>query len=127
GCPSLGGGGGMSAAEPARRSTLERTAYEPTPVRVWRAGPPGEAPAADRNLPDESPVAIIYDGATYAVMMATPCDLADFAVGFTLTEGIAAPDQIEEVEVAAHPLGMQVRVWLAPAPGDAVRRRARRL
>jgi len=97
------------------------------PVRVWRSGPEGEASAADRNLPDETPVAILYDGATYAVMMATPCDLTDFAVGFTLTEGVARPDQIEEVEVAAHPLGMQVRVWLAPAQAEAVRHRARRL
>ncbi len=120
----------MSAPSPmadTASGTAARPAYEPTPVRVWRNGPAGDAPAADRNLPDESPVAILYDGATYAVMMATPCDLADFAVGFTLTEGVAAPDQIEEVEVAGHPLGMQVRVWLAPAQGEAVRRRARRL
>ena len=59
---------------------------------------PGRAVHADgqvavaRSLPEESPVALVFDGTTQAVMMATPGDIADFAVGFALSEGIQNSD-----------------------------------
>ena len=81
---------------------------------------------AERALAEEVPVALVYNGVTQAVMMATPADLEDFAHGFTLTEGLARPGAIEEVEVVAHGPGLELRMWLDPASaaGLAARRRA---
>ncbi len=94
-----------------------------TPSRKVRTF--GPAPE-DRALPEEMPVAFVYNGTTQAVMMATPADLIDFAVGFTLTEGIATPDEIGEVEVVEHGAGIEARMWLPPDREEilATRRRA---
>ncbi|WP_121066723.1 formate dehydrogenase accessory sulfurtransferase FdhD [Chachezhania antarctica] len=68
---------------------------------------------AHRSLPEEVPVAMIYDGSSQAVMMASPGDIADLAYGFSLTEGIVtALDQIEGFETAEHELGIEARFWL---------------
>ena len=67
-----------------------------------------------RELPEEVAVALSYNGSTRAVMMATPADLVDFAYGFSITEGIATPDQIESVEVVETALGIDLQIWLTP-------------
>ena len=78
-----------------------------------------------RMLPEETAVALSYNGTTQAVMMATPAALEDFARGFTLTEGIAAPDEIDSITVVETDLGIDLQIWLQPeAEGRlAVRRR----
>ena len=91
-----------------------------------RAG--GGASPVRRMLPEETAVAMVYDGTTHAVMMATPADLEDFAVGFSLTEGIVTGiGQIASCEVLAHDKGAEARIWLADgdrAEALAARRRA---
>ena len=59
----------------------------------------GTATAADDQLAEEMPIAVHRDGEPFAVMMATPHDLEDFAYGFALTEGLAAPADIVDVDV----------------------------
>jgi FdhD protein len=79
-----------------------------------------------RLIPEEVPVALVYDGSTHAVMMATPADLEDFAVGFSVTEGIiAGRSEIREIEIVEQEKGIEARMWLAPQSGrnHAARRR----
>ena len=76
-----------------------------------------------RLIPEEVPVALVYDGSTHAVMMASPQDLEDFAVGFSLTEGvIASRAEIRELEVVEHDKGIEARIWLVPASRARARR-----
>jgi FdhD protein len=80
------------------------------------------AATASRALPEEVPVALVYNGTTQAVMMATPCDLEDFGRGFTCTEGLG---DIESVEVVTHPKGIEVQMWLPEAEAEALAARRR--
>jgi FdhD protein len=82
----------------------------------------------DRAVPEEMPVALTYNGSSQAVMMATPADLEDFAVGFSLSEGLVhAADQIETLEVIPGELGVELRMFLAPSQAESLRRRRRYL
>ena len=69
--------------------------------------------AADRPLAEEMAVAMSYGGSTHAVMMASPADLEDLAVGFSLNEVIVEhPGQIEEIRVAVLEDGIDLRIRL---------------
>lgn len=75
---------------------------------------------------EEVPIAIVYNRRPHAVMMGTPQDLEDFAVGFTLSEGIAAAGEIGgvQVEKASHGIELQVGIPEANAERLASRGRA---
>lgn len=82
--------------------------------------------AITRTLPEETPVAIVMDGSTQAVMMTTPADLEDFAKGFALTEGfIASLDEVESFEVVEHGAGIEARFWLQGDRAAALKTRRR--
>lgn len=77
-------------------------------------------------LAEEAAVAMVYDGSTQAVLMATPADLEAFGLGFSLTERIvAAPSEIESLEVAVQPGGIEIRMWLAGTRAEALVARRR--
>lgn len=73
----------------------------------------------DEVVAEEVAVALVYNGISHAVMMATPCDLEDFARGFSLTERIVdKPSEIYDIEVesvttGAGGRGIEVRLTVA--------------
>ncbi len=82
-------------------------------VRVRRGGAVSES---QDWLADEVPVALIFNGISHAVMLATPLDLEDFALGFGLTEGLLArADELYAVEVLPDPAGMRIEMEVSSA------------
>ena len=112
-----------------RMSELDSSYYVPAPAQrvprqAWRNG---STLSGERTLAEEVPVAFSYDGATHAVLMATPDDLEDFALGFSYTEGIVtAPAEIAELAVVSVADGILLRMWLTGGRSDAFAARRRR-
>jgi FdhD protein len=78
-----------------------------------------------RSVPEEVPVAITCNGSSQAVMMATPQDLEDFAIGFSLNESlIERLADIENLEIVRLDSGVELRMWLAePVASRLIARR----
>lgn len=94
---------------------------------VARVTPAGEWLVQNRELANEVPVAIEFDGAAYAVMMVTPADLEDFAVGFALSERIVAEaNEIARIDIryGARGIGIDLRLQQERSARLAERRRA---
>jgi FdhD protein len=79
-------------------------------------------------VPRETPVALTYNRTTHAVMLASPADLEDFAIGFSLSEGIVkTAAEILALEIVEVPDGIECRMDLASGALAALTRRQRRL
>lgn len=82
----------------------------------------------DEVVAEEVAVALVYNGVSHAVMMATPCDLEDFARGFSLTEGIVErPSEIYGIEIEPAGAGLEVRLEIAAQRMVRLRERRRAL
>jgi FdhD protein len=93
--------------------------------KVWR-----DSRLADgtRLIPEETALALTYNGGTYAVMMGTPQDLRDFAIGFSLSEGIAqSPGDIESLDIVELDDGIELRMWLSAGKAALLGERRRHI
>ena len=83
----------------------------------------GDAPVAE-----EVPVAFVYNQRPHVVMMATPDDFEDFAIGFSLSEEIiGAPNDIQAVEVVRHGQGVELQITVPAELGERLAVRGRQL
>jgi FdhD protein len=93
--------------------------------QLWRAGGPS---LGRRSIPEETAVALTYNGGTYAVMMTTPQDLEDFAVGFSLSEGvICSAADIDSLDIMRFDDGAELRMWLSKPRADRLNERRRHI
>ena len=98
------------ASNPANLATGSEV-LEPVQVQRWKAG---YLTTADDIVAVETPVSLEYNGISHAVMLASPSDLADFALGFSLTEGILHDaSELYECEVVEQEQGMLVQMQIA--------------
>jgi FdhD protein len=106
--------------------------------RLGYAGPLLEQPAVRwegdqrtesvEQLVEETPVVLVYNGLPHVVMMATPADLEDFALGFSLTEElIGAPEDLQSLEIVQYGRGVEIKINVPPAAAEAIAGRTRRL
>jgi FdhD protein len=81
-----------------------------------------------RRVPEETAVALVFNGTSHAVMMATPADYEDFAVGFALSEEIvAAAAEIESIEAVELEAGVELRLWIDARRMAALSERRRQM
>jgi FdhD protein len=86
----------------------------------------GVSSSGYRIVAEETAIALSYGGSTEAVMMATPADLEDFAIGFSLSEGIIASlDEVEAIEVEAASGGIDLQIALKEDVDRTLRARRR--
>lgn len=113
-------------SQPVQRQWSNRNVAVPfrrVAERAWRSQ---GIIAGERVLAEEVAIAFVYDGGSYAVMMATPQNLEDFALGFSLSEGIvAAADHIRDLEIVEQQIGIELRMWLSGPQTAALSERRR--
>lgn len=86
----------------------QKTGYVEVSTQQWREN---NLTSVTDNIVDERPIALVYNGISQAVMMATPCDLEDFALGFSLSEGIIdTVDQVFDLQVEQHHNGYEINL-----------------
>lgn len=100
-------------------------AHHALPVRRYAGG---ETVEAHEEVAAETAVALVYNGTPHAVMMASPRDLEEFGIGFTVTENIvAARDEIRSVRARDFAEGIELSIEIDPKRHRELDRRQRAL
>ena len=88
----------------------------------------GETSSGDDQVATETAVALVYNGVSNVVMMVTPADLEDFAVGFSLSEGIlSSARQLLDVEEKWTEIGVELELTIAAEAFVGLKTRRRNL
>jgi FdhD protein len=95
------------------------------PALQWRLGA-ASPEAIMRAVPEETAIGISYDSEPYAVLMATPADVADLAMGFTVSERIALAGEVLDIRVSEYDEGLVADVLLSRSGALSARDRRRR-
>lgn len=78
------------------------------------------------TVAEEVPIAFVYNGRPYVVVMGTPSDLEDLAVGFSLTEGVVAPEHgVQRLDVVRASHGIELQIEIASADAERLDERSR--
>ncbi len=94
-------------------------------VRRWEHGAIHDV---EDQVAEECAIALVYNGISHAVMMATPEDLEEFAVGFSLSESVVQhSDDILDIQIQPQPQGIEVNVTIAAAQFAQLKQRRRSL
>jgi len=112
-------------SEPLPEPAAPWPSYRVHSVERWRGG---EVSIVEDCIAEESPVALMYNGEPHVVMLATPLDLEDFALGFSLTENIVgSAREIEAIRVFHRSEGIEVRVRIPAACCERIADKGRNL
>ncbi|MDP1733725.1 MAG: formate dehydrogenase accessory sulfurtransferase FdhD [Sulfuritalea sp.] len=88
----------------------------------------GAVTHSDETVAEEVPVALVYNGISHAVMLATPQDLEDFAIGFSLSECIVGRSgEIHDLEIVEQANGMEVHMQLSAERAHVLKQHRRTL
>jgi len=110
---------------PASADAETHAGFVRRPIRRFRAGKIAQLTDA---IAEEVPIALVYNDRPHVVMMATPRDLDDFALGFSLSEAvIASADELTSIESQTLLEGIEVRLRIPQARAEALESRHRNL
>jgi FdhD protein len=101
---------------------LRSSFVKPPVTRVARsAWNNRRASEGERLIPEEVAVGFVYNGRLHAVIMATPQDLEDFALGFSIAEEIvSSSDDVRHLEIVEQDVGIELRIWLSGSRSAAL-------
>ncbi|MGL6159108.1 formate dehydrogenase accessory sulfurtransferase FdhD [Microbulbifer sp.] len=99
--------------------------HRPVTVQCWEQG----ALRRRRDeVAEECAVALVYNGVSHAVMMATPCDLEDLALGFSLSEGILqGPGELRDLVLNERAEGIEIAMTISSRRFAELKQRRRNL
>ncbi len=116
----------MSTLPPA---ALNAQTVAPVPATSWRSGARADVVTQiTEHVVEEVPVALVFNGIRHVVMLMTPSDLEDFAVGFSITEGIVAnTSEILSIDIAPAGPGFEMRIAINAERMPALLQRRRNM
>lgn len=109
-----------------KEEATTNVSYQSRPVYYWKQGNNMEE-KLDYVI-EENAIALVYNGISHAVMMATPANLEEFAVGFSLSEGIITDaSQVYDISLTTCEKGIEVSIEISSKQMSALKLQRRNL